>query len=119
MKIFVSYTTRDDDIQNNYLLDKYSLLSKYGDVYIDLLHNDSVEKQKRVFDELATSNLLVVIESESINDSKWVKREVKMAQEKQIPIIKLAPNFTINTVENKLKKMANDGFLPNKYTQLL
>jgi hypothetical protein len=48
MKIFVSYTTRDRNITIEFLLKLYNELSEFETVYIDLIHNDSENKQKGV-----------------------------------------------------------------------
>ena len=57
MKIFVSYTTRDKDITSELLNTVFFKLRKIGKVYIDLIHNDSINKQQRVLNELDTSDL--------------------------------------------------------------
>lgn len=89
MNIFVSYTTRDSHINSDSLSLIVEPISKLGIPFIDLLHNDSSDKQKRVEDELSNSNLFVLLESESIKSSKWVRWEVDKANSLGIPIKKI------------------------------
>ncbi|MGF1878798.1 TIR domain-containing protein [Photobacterium frigidiphilum] len=86
MNVFVSYTTRDSHINSDSLSSIVEPISKLGRPFIDLLHNDSIDKQKRVEDELDNSNLFVLLESESIQSSKWVRWEVNKANSLGIPI---------------------------------
>ena len=102
IKIFVSYTTKDSYIEANYLQSVYEKVSTVGNVYIDLLHNDSIDKQNRVYKELITSDVLILIESDSVNKSYWVEWEIALAQKISIPIIKLKPNFTSSELQIQL-----------------
>ena len=62
------------------------LLSPFFDVFIDLIHNDSDEKQKRVIDELKQSQYVVVLNTPSIDQSLWVKIEMEEAAKLNIPV---------------------------------
>jgi len=95
MKIFVSYTTRDRNITKEFLLKLYNELSEFETVYIDLIHNDSENKQKRVFDELESADQVVLIETESVYDSDWVKIELESAKSLKKDIIKIPYNELI------------------------
>ncbi|ARV05297.1 hypothetical protein BTO04_00685 [Polaribacter sp. SA4-10] len=95
MKIFVSYTTRDRNITRELLLKLYNELSEFETVYIDLIHNDSENKQKRVFDELESADQVVLIETESVYDSGWVKIELESAKILKKDIIKIPYNELI------------------------
>jgi hypothetical protein len=95
MKIFVSYTTRDRNITKKFLLKLYNELSEFETVYIDLIHNDSENKQKRVFDELESAEQVVLIETESVYDSDWVKIELESAKRLKKDIIKIPYNELI------------------------
>lgn len=91
MKYFVSYTIRDKEITVDFLR-KFSLyLQKKGEVYIDLIDNDSFNKQERVLTELEDSDVLILIETKSIYESKWVNIELKRAEflKKEIRILSL------------------------------
>ncbi len=84
-KIFISYTTIDKEVNESLLLEVEKKLKKFGDIYIDLLHNDNhIEPQKKVINKLSESDLLLVINSENIKNSKWVHIELKIAKEKNI-----------------------------------
>lgn len=91
-KIFVSYTTLDNEITENLLKDIEKILLNYGDVYIDLLHNDSIYPQKKVIEELDKADILIVINTKNINNSKWVNFEVKRSDIRKIKIIKISIN---------------------------
>ena len=79
MKFFVSYTTRDKEVSTELLSYVYAKLKVIGSVFIDIINNDSIDKQKRVFDELDNSDVLIVIGSQSIADSYWVNLEIERA----------------------------------------
>jgi len=87
MNIFVSYTTRDKYIDDNLLTAASEVIADYGSPYIDLLHNDSEDKQSHVELKLSQSDLLLLLSSDSIKNSKWVQWELKEAKKKGIPVI--------------------------------
>lgn len=92
MNIFISYTTKDQEI-TLHSLSKISIkLEQIGYVYVDLINNNSLNKQKRVFDELDNSDVLILLISPSVYKSKWVIKEIERANQQLIPIIP----FTIN-----------------------
>lgn len=103
MNIFVSYTTRDNYIEKEYLLKIEAILLSYGRVYVDLLHNDSFKKQQRVHDELIASDVLVLIRSESITESEWVNWEIRTAKANLIPIIIIGSNFSKYEIDQKFR----------------
>lgn len=92
MNIFVSYTTRDQEITLHILNEVSTKLKQIGYVYIDLINNNSLNKQKRVFDELDNSDVLILLISPNVYKSKWVIKEIERANQRLIPII----SFTIN-----------------------
>lgn len=85
-KIFVSYTTRDSIITKESLASLLHIISKLGKPFIDLIHNDSPIKQARVKSELQNSSLLLLLETESIEQSQWVQWEIEMARSCGIPV---------------------------------
>lgn len=109
MNIFVSYTTRDSHINHDSLLSIVEPISTLGKPFIDLLHNDSLDKQRRVEDELDNSNLFVLLKSESIKSSKWVEWEVDKANSLGIPIkiIRIVNNIPLF---NQVVMAINDDF---------
>ncbi|WP_194856923.1 hypothetical protein [Alloalcanivorax venustensis] len=94
MTIFVSYTTRDYYVDRELLQAIPEVLSGCGDFYIDLLHNDSVDKQGHVVLMLSKAKMLLLISSGSIKKSKWVQWELKQARIMRIPVISVqaSPN---------------------------
>lgn len=110
MKIFVSYTTRDSYIDRSLLEMVSSLLSRYGPHYIDLLHNNALDKQCHVEWMLAQAQLLILIDSRSINQSEWVRWELDAAEKKHIPIIRVTASADqIETLVN-LKSAVDQEF---------
>lgn len=102
MKNFISYTTRDRNITKEFLLKVYNELSEFETVYIDLIHNDSINKQKRVFDELESADQIILIETEGVYDSNWVKVELERAEQLKKEIIKIPFNELINFLKTDL-----------------
>jgi hypothetical protein len=86
MKHFVCYTTRDKEINSELLQSFSNELKKEGDVFIDMIDNDSEDKQSRVLSELDTSDILVLIETSSIYKSEWVSIELERAKAMNILI---------------------------------
>lgn len=85
-KIFISYTVRDGKINKGFLSKLENKISPISNVYIDLIHNNSKDKQKRVMSELKSSDMIFLIKTEEINESKWVKKEILLANKEGIPI---------------------------------
>jgi hypothetical protein len=88
MKVFVSYTTKDRAVTKELLANFSKQLEMYGDVFVDLLDNDSTDKQARVLFELNQSDLLVLLETKNIYNSPWVALELENAKKRHIPIKK-------------------------------
>ena len=55
-------------------------------MFIDLLHNDSIDKQSRVLKELYSSDVMILIETNSVYQSEWVVLEIEQANAISIPI---------------------------------
>jgi hypothetical protein len=86
MKYFVSYTTRDEEVTISLLEIFSKKLSNNGKVFIDIIDNNSIDKQLRVIEELESSDLVILIESKSIYQSEWVALEIDKAKSRKIPI---------------------------------
>jgi hypothetical protein len=71
-------------------------LEKSGSVFIDIIDNDSFDKQARVISELESSDLMILIETNSIYHSEWVALEIEKAKSRQIPIRKVSINELSN-----------------------
>lgn len=90
-KVFVSYTVRDGFITRDYLLKLEKCMSNKFNVYIDLLHNDSSNPQKRVIKELIKSDIFLLIYTKEVFNSPWVLLELNIAIYLKIPIITYNP----------------------------
>lgn len=89
--MFVSYTTIDKEITSQFLQTVNHFLNSQGNSFIDLIHNDSIDKQKRVFHELENSDLLVLIGTKNIYNSRWVIKELDLAEKSGVPKMILSP----------------------------
>lgn len=87
MNIFVSYTTRNNEVTIHSLINFSNKISPFGKIFIDLIDNDSNDKQGRIIEELKNCTLMFLIRSESILESYWVKFELHAASKLKIPII--------------------------------
>lgn len=92
MLIFCSYTLKDDLLTIDRLKEIKSELSVIAHTYIDILDNDSANKQERVVRELKNSNLLLVLMTPKIKESAWVDMEYRIAKENNIPILEIDAN---------------------------
>ena len=101
MLVFCSYTLRDGLVTIEKLRKLKELISKSADCYIDILDNDSIDKQKRVLEELSKAQLVLVLMSPDLKKSAWVKEEYRIANEKNIPIVEININH-INDIQRVL-----------------
>ena len=109
MGIFVSYTTRDHYIDRELLIRASKVVSDYGPHYIDLLHNNSLNKQLYVELMLSQADILVLFESKSIRHSEWVQWELRAAELKGIPIVRIAATSDQEqTIRNLKFKLASE-----------
>lgn len=99
-KIFVSYTVRDGKIDINFLGKIFDEICDLSESYIDLIHNDSINKQDRVIKELNNSDVMFLIRTEQIDKSEWVNKEISFAKKLNIPIIEFDYQ---ELIEKKLK----------------
>ena len=107
MNIFVSYTTRDSYVDLALLEATSDYLSEFSNPYIDILHNDSIDKQSHVENMLCQSNIVLLLESLSINNSKWVQWELNEASNKGIPVINIPVSLNPATTLDRIKKSLN------------
>lgn len=101
MLVFCSYTLRDGLVTIEKLRKLKKLISKSADCYIDILDNDSIDKQKRVVEELNKAQLVLVLMSPDLKKSAWVKEEYRIANENNIPIVEISINH-INDIQDIL-----------------
>ena len=108
MNIFVSYTTRNNEVTVDSLISFSNKLNSFGRIFIDIINNDSIDKQGRIIEELEKANLLIFIKSESALDSEWVKFELNIAKKMKIPVIEFhigdIDSLTRSDIENKIKE---------------
>lgn len=108
MNIFVSYTTRNNEVTIDSLTNFSNKLNTLGKIFIDLIDNDSVDKQGRIITELELTDVLLLIKSESTLNSEWVKFELESAIKLKIPVIEFEiheiDSLTKKQIENKLKE---------------
>lgn len=85
--IFISYTTRNQNINKEILEKIFKIFSKYGNVYIDLLHNDNfINPQDKVIKKLELADILIVVKTKNIEESEWVKFEIDKSKSRNIEI---------------------------------
>lgn len=103
-KIFVSYTIRDGIIDVEFLLNVERSMKGLGKLFIDLIHNDSLDKQVRVLNELVNSDIFVLLKTKETLNSEWVKKEVSIADEIEIPILEFEYELLIKENFYPIKK---------------
>ena len=86
-RIFISYTLQRGFLDINFLRNLQSSLIEHCHPYIDILDNDSIDKQARVEEELIKSAYLILIKTKNIESSDWVKKEILIAKRNNIPIL--------------------------------
>ena len=87
MNIFVSYTTRNNEVTVASLINFSNKINSFGTIFIDLIDNNSQDKQGRIIEELKKTDLLILIESKSTYNSEWVNFELETAKQLNIPVI--------------------------------
>lgn len=101
-KIFVSYTTMSEEITVKKLEIIKRRLEEFSCPYIEILDKNSSKTQENVINELKSSDILLLLKTDRISESSWVKLEIDYAYEKKIPIISITPNSIINETEECL-----------------
>ena len=101
MLVFCSYTLRDGLVTIEKLRKLKELISQSAACYVDILDNDSIDKQERVVEELSKAQLVLVLMSPDLKKSAWVKEEYRIANEKKIPIVEININH-INDIQEIL-----------------
>lgn len=85
-KLFVIYTTRDELINLELLKNIDNELKNFGEVFIDLIHNTSDEKQEFVIQKMIEATEIVLIKTPNLMKSEWVEIELNLARELNKPI---------------------------------
>ncbi|ELX4209625.1 TIR domain-containing protein [Vibrio vulnificus] len=136
MNIFISYTLRDEVITVDHLKFISEVVSNYGKPFVDIIDNDAKDKQKFVIEQLDNSDLVVLLNTDSVSKSKWVRLEIDRANKNNTPVISIPLNgnqsISLNYINKYLcaeLKKANKAFksdsqrlpfsLRSKYRQAL
>lgn len=110
MKIFVSYTTRDNFVTKDFLINLESKISDLGDIYIDLIHNHSENKQARVESELQQADIFLLINTDSIKNSPWVRWEIETADSIDLHRATIHPNpVTKDFVTDEIRSVISNS----------
>lgn len=92
LRIFISYTLRGRDLRQRLLKKlktKFNALN-LTDTYIDILDNKNTEDpQSYVIEKLFASDIVILIKSNRVTSSSWVKKELELAAELGKPIMQL------------------------------
>ena len=118
IRIFISYTTRDFYLDRDKLAEIDHLASSYGFVFIDALHNDSFNPQRRVEQELIEASVVLFIRTSGCSRSEWVGWERHKAVEYgkyciEVPFDETGPwELNLKKIEATLK-----GMIANKCTR--
>ena len=91
-RVFISYTMRGNGVNIELLKLLKQRLSNHNlvETYIDILDNCGENHQAFVLKQLEKANVVLLIQSESVESSAWVRVELSIAKERNIPIITLA-----------------------------
>lgn len=89
MRLFVSYTLKDGYLNTSVLLKVKELYQNCDSCYIDIIDNDSVDKQGRVEQELLSADTLLLIETPMVMQSKWVRYELDVAKREILLLLKV------------------------------
>ncbi|MCF5863005.1 TIR domain-containing protein [Aeromonas veronii] len=117
MNIFISYTLRDEVITVDHLKSISEVVSDYGKPFVDIIDNDAKDKQKFVIEQLDNSDLVVLLNTDSVSKSKWVMLEIDRANKNNTPVISIPLNgnqsISLNYINKYLRaelKKANKAF---------
>lgn len=77
MKLFVCYTLRDGFVNKPILEELDNRLRLNFKIFVDLLHNDSINIQKRIMTEVANSDVVLALETPLLKSSPWVQAELR------------------------------------------
>ncbi|HCE3069029.1 TPA: TIR domain-containing protein [Vibrio parahaemolyticus] len=80
------------------------VVSEYGKPFVDIIDNDAKDKQKFVMDQLDNSDLVVLLNTDSVSQSKWVKLEIERANKNNTPVISIPLNGNQSISLNYINK---------------
>lgn len=102
-KVFVSYTLRDTSVTIDKLRALKRKLPLDCDSFIDIIDNDSEDRQRRVDWELDHSKQMLFVKSENWHASDWVRYELFRAWSLKLPIYEVDMDININETMSKHK----------------
>lgn len=108
-KIFLSYTTLDKEITIDLLKVIKNRVSNISNIFIHLLDNDLEKSQEAVINELNSSDLVILLETDRIEESKWVQIELENANKMHIPILKIKPSHLLTLSSKELVMLIRNG----------
>lgn len=97
--MFICYTMRDSYINEKLFLDIQEGLEFNYYLFIDAINNDSDDKQERVIRELMMADVIIVINSKSIEESSWAQHEISLAKIHNKKIIMVDCNIDTKSCE--------------------
>ncbi len=104
-KVFVSYTIRDYKVDKTSLKYLNGILRKNNFIcYIDLLHNNSINKQEKVYRELLSCDIFLIIRTNGYQQSEWTIQESKIAKDTKKKIVEITTNDNSHDIITKIKK---------------
>jgi hypothetical protein len=95
-KVFVSYTLRDACVTVEKLRALKRQLPLGYDSFVDIIDNDSEDKQERVDYELEHCKKMLLVKSENIQNSDWVRHELFKAWSLKLPIEEISTDIRIS-----------------------
>lgn len=94
-KVFVSYTLRDESVTIEKLNSLKRQMPLSTDSFIDIIDNNSEDKQARVDWELEHSDQMLLVNSENYLTSEWVLHELYRAWSLKLPVNKISTDIKI------------------------
>ena len=85
-KVFISYTLRDENVTIKKLQALKRQMPLSCDSFVDIIDNDSEDRQARVDKELWECNSFMQVRSPSIGKSDWALYETMRAWTRMIPV---------------------------------
>jgi len=117
MRVFLSYTIRDNEIDVDFLKTLKMRIQETGaiNLYVDLLDNNDNDPQSGVLSSLSRADALCIIQTKSIYDSPWVKKEIETAKKSKILIYTISYARAIMISNNLSERIAFINDIQSKY----
>lgn len=89
MGIFLSYTLRDGVMTPRRLARLANHAAPFGRAYVDILHNDALDPQSYVMEQLASSDVVLACRTPGYDDSPWARLELHSAAANGISVLEV------------------------------